>query len=74
MIVCFDKNDNVIGIDATYSAVFFGKQYLSMREACGFLCALELTMHRRIRDGKVKDQKLSGKNYRFNRADLLKMA
>ncbi|MCX6127890.1 MAG: helix-turn-helix domain-containing protein, partial [Proteobacteria bacterium] len=73
-VVRFDKKGHVIGLDITDSSVFFGRQLLNMREACDLLKISESAMRRRIREGKVKFRKVRGKDYRFNKADLLKMA
>ncbi len=73
VIVRFDKKGNVIGIDITDSTLFLATQLLTMREACDLLGISESTMRRRIKEGKIKFQKPSGKDYRFNKADLLKM-
>ena len=73
LIVRFDKKDNVIGLDITDSKAFFATHLLSMREACDLLGISESTMRRRIKEGKLKYQKPSGKDYRFNKSDLLKM-
>ncbi len=74
IVVRFDKGGHVLGIDITDSTHFFAKQLLTLREACDLLGISESTMRRRIREGKVKYQKLGGKDYRFSKSDLLKLA
>lgn len=74
IIVRFDKKGNVLGIDITDSSQFFAKQMLNMREACDLLGISESTMRRRIREGKVKFSRPNGKDYLFNKADILKLA
>ncbi len=73
IIVRFDKKGNVIGLDITDSSSFFANQWLTMREACDLLGISESTMRRRIKEGKIKHQKPMGKDYRFNKSDLLKL-
>ncbi|MBF0441549.1 MAG: helix-turn-helix domain-containing protein [Oligoflexales bacterium] len=73
IIVRLDKKGNVIGIDITDSSIFFASQWVNMREACDLLGISESTMRRRIKEGKIKYRKVNNKDYRFNKADILKM-
>jgi excisionase family DNA binding protein len=74
VIVREDKKGNVIGIDIVDSSKVFGsKETLTLQEACQLLGILEATMRRRIREGKIKFTKPNGKDYRFKRADIIKL-
>lgn len=73
IIVRQDKRGNVIGIDITDSARFFsGDTTMSLQEACTFLGISESTMRRRIREGKIRFTKPNGKDFVFQKADILK--
>ncbi len=74
VIVREDKNGHVIGIDIVDSSKFFGSQDLvTLPEACKILKCSPATMRRRIKAGKIKGTKPNGKDYRFKRADILKL-
>lgn len=69
------KKGNVLGIDITDSSQFFSSDDgLTMKEACKLLGISESTMRRRIKSKKIKFTKPNGKDYRFKRKDLLKIA
>lgn len=74
VIVRYDKKGNVIGIDITDSMkLFASSDLMTLQEACEFLGISESTMRRRIRDGKVKYTK-EGKDYRFKKSEIIKLA
>ena len=65
---------NVIGLDITDSMkLFMSSDLMTLQEACAFLGISESTMRRKIRDGKVKYTK-DGKDYRFKKAEIIKLA
>jgi excisionase family DNA binding protein len=75
LIIREDKKGNVIGLDITDSSQFFsGSDTLTMKEACALLKVSESTMRRYIKLGKVKFKKPNGKDYRFRKMDILKIA
>jgi len=75
VIVRLDKKGNILGIDITDSSQFFsGDEEITMQEACQLLGISESTMRRKIKEGKVKFTKPNGKDYRFRRKDILKVA
>ncbi len=75
VIVREDKKGHVIGIDITDSSkVFNHTDTISLQEACSLLQISESTMRRYIKLGKVKFKKPNGKDFRFKRSDILKMA
>lgn len=75
VIVRLDKKGNVLGIDITDSSQFFaGDDEITMQEACQLLGISESTMRRRIKEGKVKFSKPNGKDYRFKKKDIIKVA
>ncbi len=74
VIVRYDKKGHVIGIDITDSMkLFASSDLMTLQEACAFLGISESTMRRRIKDGKIKYTK-EGKNYRFKKSDIVKLA
>lgn len=74
VIVREDRHGNVLGIDILDSSKVFGnKDTLTLQEACQVLGISEATMRRRIKEGKIKGTKPNGKDYRFKRADILKL-
>ena len=74
IIIRYDKKGHVIGVDITDSMkLFASSDMMTLQEACAFLGISESTMRRKIRDGKIKYDK-DGKNYRFKRADIIKIA
>lgn len=74
VIVREDKLGNVIGIDITDSTKFFStSDLLSLQESCSILGVSESTMRRYIKMGKIKFKKPNGKDYRFKKADILKL-
>lgn len=74
IIVRYDKKGHVIGIDITDSMkLFASSDMMTLQEACAFLGISESTMRRRIRDGKVQFTK-EGKDYRFKKSDIIKLA
>ncbi|MBI2608522.1 MAG: helix-turn-helix domain-containing protein [Deltaproteobacteria bacterium] len=74
IIVRYDKKGHVIGIDITDSMkLFTSPALLTLREVCQFMGLSESTMRRRIKEGKVKYTKV-GKDYRFKKVDILKLA
>ena len=74
VIVRYDKKGNVIGIDITDSMkLFASSDLMTLQEACSFLGISESTMRRRIRDGKIKYTK-EGKDYRFKKSEVIKLA
>jgi excisionase family DNA binding protein len=73
-IIRYDKKGNVIGIDITDSMkLFASSDLMTLQEACEFLGISESTMRRKIKAGKVKFTK-EGKDYRFKKADIIKLA
>lgn len=74
IIIRYDKKGHVIGVDITDSMkLFASSDMMTLKEACAFLGISESTMRRKIRDGKIKYDK-DGKNYRFKRAEIIKIA
>ena len=74
IIIRYDKLGHVIGVDITDSMKLFAStDMMTLQEACAFLGISESTMRRKIRDGKIKYAK-EGKNYRFKKADIIKIA
>lgn len=74
IIVRYDKNGHVIGIDITDSmALFSSSEQMTLQEACEFLGISESTIRRRIGAGKIKFTK-QGKDYRFKKSDIINQA
>ncbi len=74
IIVRYNKRGNVIGIDITDSMkLFASSDLMTLQEACKFLGISESTMRRKIKANKVKYIK-EGKNYRFKKQDIIKLA
>ena len=74
VIVRYDKKGHVIGIDITDSMkLFASSDLMTLQEAGAFLGISESTMRRRIKEGKVKFTK-EGKDYRFKKAEIIKLA
>ncbi len=74
VIVRYDKQGHVIGIDITDSMkLFASSDLMTLQEACAFLGISESTMRRRIKDGKIKYTK-EGKDYRFKKSEIIKLA
>jgi excisionase family DNA binding protein len=74
IIVRYNKKGNIVGIDITDSMKLFASSSLmTLQEACEFLNISESTMRRKIKDNKVKFSK-EGKDYRFKRSDIIKLA
>ena len=74
LIVRYNKHGHVIGIDITDSMkLFANSDLMTLQEACAFLGISESTMRRRIRDGKIKFTK-EGKDYRFKKSEIIKLA
>jgi excisionase family DNA binding protein len=74
IIVRYNKKGNVIGLDITDSMkLFMSSDLMTLQEACTFLGISESTMRRKIRDGSVKYTK-EGKDYRFKKAEIIKLA
>jgi excisionase family DNA binding protein len=74
VIIRYDKKGHVIGIDITDSMkLFASSDLMTLQEACAFLGISESTMRRRIKDGKVKYTK-EGKDYRFKKSEIIKLA
>ncbi len=74
VIVRFDKKGNVLGIDITNSADFFGgKDTVNLQEACRLLQVSESTLRRKIKQGEVAFKKPNGKDYRFKKSDIVKL-
>jgi excisionase family DNA binding protein len=74
MIVRYNKKGHVIGVDITDSMkLFASSDLMTLQEVCNFLKISESTMRRYIKAGKVKYTK-EGKDYRFKKSDILKLA
>jgi excisionase family DNA binding protein len=74
IIVRYDKKGNVIGIDITDSMkLFSSSDLMTLQEACEFLGISESTMRRKIRANKIKFTK-EGKDYRFKKSEIIKLA
>ena len=74
IIVRLDKDDNVIGIDITDSSAFFlAKMTISLQEACQLLGVSESTLRRWVKEKKIKYTKPNNKDFRFKKADILKL-
>lgn len=74
IIVRYNKKGHVIGIDITDSMkLFSSSDLMTLQEACEFLSISESTMRRRIRANKIKFTK-EGKNYRFKKSEVIKLA
>jgi len=74
IIIRYNKNNNVIGIDITDSSKFFEtNELMTLSEACKFLNISESTLRRRIRANKIKYVK-NGKFYRFKKSDIINHA
>jgi len=73
IIVCYDKKGHVMGLDITDSMkLLASSDLMTLQEVCTFLNISESTMRRYIKAGKVKFSK-EGKDYRFKKADILKL-
>jgi excisionase family DNA binding protein len=74
IIVRYNKKGHVIGLDITDSMkLFAASDLMTLQEVCSFLNISESTIRRYIKAGKVKYTK-EGKDYRFKKADILKLA
>jgi len=74
VIVHEDKKGNILGIDIVDSSkVFGGQEMITLQEACQLLDISEATMRRWVRNGKIRGTKPNGKDYRFKRADIIKL-
>jgi excisionase family DNA binding protein len=74
IIVRYNKKGSVIGIDITDSMkLFSNSDLMTLREACNFLGISESTMRRKIRAKKIKFTK-SGKDYRFKKSEVIRVA
>ncbi len=74
IIVRYNKKGHVIGIDITDSMkLFSSSDLMTLQEACKFLNISESTMRRKIRDKKIRFTK-EGKNYRFKKSEVIKLA
>lgn len=74
IIVRYNKKGDVIGIDITDSMkLFSNSDLMTLREACDFLGISESTMRRKIRANKIKFTK-SGKDYRFKKSEVIRVA
>ena len=74
IIVRYNKKGNVIGIDITDSMkLFSSSDLMTLQEACEFLGISESTMRRKIRANKIKFTK-EGKDYRFKKSEIIKLA
>jgi excisionase family DNA binding protein len=74
IIVRYDKKGHVIGVDITDSMkLFASSDLLTLQEVCELLEISESTIRRYIKAGKVKFTK-EGKDYRFKKSDILKLA
>jgi len=75
VVVRLDKKGNVLGVDITDSSQFFsGDDEVTMKEACKILGVSESTLRRKVKEGKIKYTKPNKKDFRFKRADLIKVA
>ena len=73
IIVRYNKEGNVIGVDITDSLkLFTNSDLLTLREACDMLKISESTIRRKIKNGKIIYTK-EGNSYRFKKKDLIKM-
>jgi excisionase family DNA binding protein len=73
IIVRYDKKGNVIGLDITNSAQFFlGAEDITFAEACKILGVSDSTLRRIIKSKKIPAKKPNGKDYRFNKSDVIK--
>jgi excisionase family DNA binding protein len=73
IIVRYNIKGHVIGVDITDSLKLFAStDLMTLQEVCEFLRISESTMRRYIKAGKVKYSK-EGKDYRFKKADILKL-
>jgi excisionase family DNA binding protein len=74
IIVRYNKKGHVIGVDITDSMkLFASSDLMTLQEVCAFLNISDSTMRRHIKAGKVKYTK-EGKDYRFKKSDILKLA
>ena len=74
IIVRYNKKGDVIGIDITDSMkLFSNSDLMTLQEACDFLGISESTMRRKIRANKIEFTK-SGKDYRFKKSEIIKVA
>ena len=74
IVIRYDKKGHVMGVDITNSAQFFLNQDdIDMKEACKILAVSESTMRRMIKAKKVAARKPNGKDYRFKKADIVKL-
>ncbi len=75
VIVRLDAKGNVLGIDITDSTEFFASDdEIDLKTACKLLGVSESTLRRRIKAGGIKFRKPNGKDFRFKRKDILKVA
>lgn len=75
IIVREDKKGAVIGIDIVDSSkLLFNSETMTLQEACQFLSLSESTLRRKIKRKEIVFTKPNGKDYRFKKKDLLKLA
>ena len=73
IIVRYDKNGHVIGVDITDSMkLLAGSDLMTLQQVCEFLGVSESTIRRRIRTNKIKFVK-EGNRYRFRKSDVIKL-
>lgn len=74
VIVRYDKNGHIVGVDITDSTKFFlSSGDLNLKEACTILEVSESTLRRMIKAKKIIARKPNGKDYRFKKADIVKL-
>jgi excisionase family DNA binding protein len=71
IVVRYDKNGHVIGIDITDSMkLFANSDLMTLQQVCEFLGVSESTIRRKIRTKKIKFIK-EGNQYRFRKSDVI---
>ena len=71
VIVRYNKEGHVIGIDITDSMkLFASSDLMTLQQACDFLGISESTIRRKIRANKIKFIK-EGNQYRFKKSDVI---
>lgn len=73
IIVRYNKDGHVIGIDITDSMrLFASSDLMTLQEVCDFLGVSESTIRRKIRARKIKFTK-EGNRYRFRKSDIIQL-
>ncbi len=73
IIIKYNKKGAVIGLDITNSLQFFlSNETVEMKDAVKILSVSESTIRRLIKAKKISATKPNGKDFRFNKNELIK--